>query len=60
MDYYKSKGQTLPDSWNVTRPINAEEAEIYGIETGFNWEFYPAWNLVLITHGQKQRLKILS
>lgn len=43
MDYYQSRGQKLPDSWNLTRPTNAEKAEIYGIETGFNWEFAPAW-----------------
>lgn len=47
MDYYKSKGQTLPDSWNVTRPTNAEEAEVYGIETGLNWEFIPTWKFGL-------------
>ena len=47
MDYYKSKGQTRADSWNVTRPTNAEEAEVYGIETGFNWEFIPAWKFGL-------------
>jgi outer membrane receptor for ferrienterochelin and colicins len=29
--------------WNVTRPTNAEKAEIYGVETGFNWEFVPDW-----------------
>ncbi|MEG1709880.1 MAG: TonB-dependent receptor, partial [Acinetobacter sp.] len=29
--------------WSVSRSINAEKAEIYGIETGFNWEFAPAW-----------------
>ncbi len=38
MDYNRG----APDTWNVTRPINAEEAEVYGIETGLNWEFYPA------------------
>ncbi|MCH7320010.1 TonB-dependent receptor [Acinetobacter sp. ANC 5659] len=36
-------GDTGTRSWNVTRPTNAEKAEIYGIETGFNWEFVPDW-----------------
>ena len=29
--------------WSVSRSTNAEKADIYGIETGFNWEFAPAW-----------------
>lgn len=43
MDYYTSKGKIRPDSWNVARPTNAEDAEVYGIETGLNWEFLPSW-----------------
>ena len=45
MDYNPSNGQA--DSWNVTRPINAEEAEVYGIETGLNWSFAENWKLGL-------------
>ncbi|MEQ0922728.1 TonB-dependent receptor [Acinetobacter schindleri] len=41
MDYNPSNGR--PDSWGVNRPINAQEAEIYGVETGFNWNFAPEW-----------------
>ena len=41
MGYHPTNGQ--PDSWNVARPVNAEEAKVYGIETGFNWEFAPTW-----------------
>lgn len=41
MDYNPANGR--PDSWNVARPTNAEDAEVYGIETGLNWEFMPAW-----------------
>lgn len=33
--------------WNVVRSTNAEEAEVYGIETGFNWNFHPDWKLGL-------------
>lgn len=47
MDYYTSRGRTLPDSWSVTRPTNAEKANVYGIETGLNWEFSPNWKLGL-------------
>ena len=43
MDYNRG----APDTWNVTRPINAEEAEVYGIETGLNWEFAENWKLGL-------------
>lgn len=32
-------------AWNITRPVNAEKADVYGIETGFNWEFAPTWKL---------------
>ena len=42
MGYHPTTGKA--DSWNVTRPTNAEDAEVYGVETGLNWEFYPAWN----------------
>ena len=43
MGYHPTTGKA--DSWKVIRPTNAEDAEIYGIETGLNWEFYPAWQL---------------
>ena len=43
MGYHPTNGR--PDSWNVVRPTNAEKAEVYGIETGFNWEFAPTWKL---------------
>ncbi|MCH7337738.1 TonB-dependent receptor [Acinetobacter sp. NIPH 2699] len=42
-----SDNRGTPDSWNVTRPTNAEKAEIYGIETGLNWEFAADWKLGL-------------
>src|SRR5690606_31148681 len=29
----------------VARPVNAQKAEMYGIETGFNWDFAPDWKL---------------
>jgi outer membrane receptor for ferrienterochelin and colicins len=38
-------GDTGTRAWTVTRPINAQKAEIYGIETGLNWEFIPTWKL---------------
>ncbi|MDI1221675.1 MULTISPECIES: TonB-dependent receptor domain-containing protein [Acinetobacter] len=34
-------------AWDLTRPINAREAEIYGVETGLNWEFVPTWKFGL-------------
>lgn len=34
-------------TWSVRRPINAQKADIYGIETGLNWEFVPTWKLGL-------------
>lgn len=34
-------------AWSVRRPINAQKAEIYGVETGLNWEFVPNWKLGL-------------
>lgn len=40
-------GDTDKRAWNVTRPINAREAEIYGVETGLNWEFVPTWKFGL-------------
>lgn len=43
MDYNRGK----PDSWNVTRPVNAEEAEVYGIEAGLNWAFADNWKFGL-------------
>lgn len=39
MDYNPRDGK--PDTWNVARPVNAEEAEIYGIEAGANWDLTP-------------------
>ena len=33
--------------WNLVRPINADEATIYGVETGLNWSFAPDWKLGL-------------
>ena len=36
-------GDTGTRAWSITRPVNAEKAEVYGIETGFNWEFAPTW-----------------
>lgn len=42
-----SDNRGTPDAWNVTRPTNAEKAEIYGIETGLNWEFAADWKLGL-------------
>ena len=45
MGYHPTTGKA--DSWNVTRPTNAEDAEVYGVETGLNWEFYPAWKEVV-------------
>lgn len=38
-------GDTGDRSWEVKRPVNAEKAEIYGIETGANWAFHPDWKL---------------
>lgn len=38
-------GDTGTRAWNITRPVNAEKADVYGIETGFNWEFAPSWKL---------------
>jgi outer membrane receptor for ferrienterochelin and colicins len=40
-------GDTGSRSWSVRRPINAQKADIYGIETGLNWEFVPTWKLGL-------------
>ena len=40
-------GDTGSRAWSVSRSVNAEEAEIYGIETGLNWEFMPSWKLGL-------------
>lgn len=37
-----------PDrSWNVNRSTNAQKAEVYGIETGINWDFATDWKLGL-------------
>nr|WP_278357290.1 TonB-dependent receptor [Acinetobacter lwoffii] len=38
-------GDTGTRGWNVARPVNAQKAEMYGIETGFNWDFAPDWKL---------------
>ncbi|EPF80374.1 TonB-dependent receptor domain-containing protein [Acinetobacter rudis] len=38
-------GDTGDKAWVVRRPVNAEKAEIYGIETGANWTFHPDWKL---------------
>ncbi|MBO3655836.1 TonB-dependent receptor domain-containing protein [Acinetobacter bereziniae] len=40
-------GDTGSRTWSVRRPINAQKADIYGIETGLNWEFVPTWKLGL-------------
>ncbi len=40
-------GDTGTRAWSVRRPINAQKANIYGIETGLNWEFVPTWKLGL-------------
>jgi len=40
-------GDTDKRAWNITRPINAQKAESYGIETGLNWEFVPTWKFGL-------------
>ncbi|MFH4157434.1 TonB-dependent receptor domain-containing protein [Acinetobacter bereziniae] len=40
-------GDTGSRAWSVRRPINAQKADIYGIETGLNWEFVPTWKLGL-------------
>lgn len=40
-------GDTSSRTWSVRRPINAQKADIYGIETGLNWEFVPTWKLGL-------------
>ncbi|KAF1024781.1 MAG: Colicin I receptor [Acinetobacter bereziniae] len=40
-------GDTGSRNWSVRRPINAQKADIYGIETGLNWEFVPTWKLGL-------------
>lgn len=45
MDYHPTTGKA--DSWNVARPVNAEEAEVYGIETGMNWNITPELKLGL-------------
>lgn len=34
-------------TWSVRRPTNAQKADIYGIETGLNWEFVPTWKFGL-------------
>lgn len=40
-------GDTGSRTWSVRRPINAQKADIYGIETGLNWEFVPTWKVGL-------------
>lgn len=40
-------GDTGSRTWSVRRPINAQKADIYGIETGLNWEFVTTWKLGL-------------
>ncbi|TCM70765.1 outer membrane receptor for ferrienterochelin and colicins [Acinetobacter calcoaceticus] len=40
-------GDTANRGWNVVRSTNAEKADVYGIETGFNWNFAPDWKLGL-------------
>ncbi len=47
MSQYMSRGKLTNDSWRITRPTNADEAQIYGIETGFNWSFADDWKLAL-------------
>lgn len=38
-------GDTGNRGWNVARPINAQKAEMYGVEAGLNWNFAPDWKL---------------
>lgn len=33
--------------WNVVRSTNAQKANVYGTEAGFNWNFAPDWKLGL-------------
>lgn len=41
---YNPDGSVKSDRrWSVSRSVNAEKAEVYGIETGLNWEFLPSW-----------------
>ncbi|RZG74864.1 TonB-dependent receptor [Acinetobacter wuhouensis] len=40
-------GDTGSRAWTISRSMNAEEAEIYGIETGLNWSFLPTWKFGL-------------
>lgn len=40
-------GDTGSRAWSVRRPTNAQKANIYGIETGLNWEFIPTWKFGL-------------
>ncbi len=40
-------GDTGKRAWNVNRSTNAQKAEVYGIESGFNWSFAPDWKLGL-------------
>ena len=40
-------GDTGNRSWTISRSVNAEEAKIYGVETGLNWAFLPSWKLGL-------------
>lgn len=40
-------GDTDKRTWSVRRPTNAQKADIYGIETGLNWEFVPTWKFGL-------------
>ena len=47
MSEYMSRGKLTQDSWRITRPVNADEAQLYGIETGFNWSFAPNLKLAM-------------
>lgn len=45
---YNPDGSVKSDRrWSVSRSVNAEKAEVYGIETGLNWEFLPSWKFGL-------------
>lgn len=47
MSQYMSRGKLTNDSWRITRPTNADEAVVYGVETGFNWSFANDWKIAL-------------
>lgn len=57
MSSRRTGGRTVADNWNVTRPTNAENAIVYGIETGANWQIHPDVKLGLNYTWSKTKIE---